>query len=242
MTPDFLLENNCIDIWICDSESLKNKDQFYFSLLSSEEKNRAERFKFEKHRLQFVAFHGFMRTVLSEYLHIDPVEIKYEKGEKGKPFLSQLSCKEMTLHFNLSHTHNIALLAVSKDKEVGIDIEHIDRNTDWKGVGQRFFTALEQNNLFSLHQNEQKLAFYKLWTRKEAYMKVLGTGLSLSPTEFTLTVPPESPTLVEHHSSKIKVDDKVEFKEVCLPEKLKQYCATVARAGSINDCRVYLFT
>ena len=146
------------------------------------------------------------------------------------------------IQFNLSHTQQVALLAVTLDKDVGIDIEHIDRKTDWKGICQRFFTKPEQEALFSLAESQQELAFYTLWTRKEAYMKVLGTGLSLSPTEFTLTVPPESPALVEHHSQKIEACNTVQFIDVLLPDTFDHYCATLASSSEIKSHRFFRFS
>ena len=232
IAPDFILQGNRIDIWSCESDALQGKQAEYFSLLSDEEKQRAQRFKFDIHRNQFIAFHGFMRMVLAQYLKIAPQEIIYSKGEKGKPFIDMPTNSISPIQFNLSHTQTVALLAVTLEKDVGIDIEHIDRKTDWKGICQRFFTEPEQKALFSLDKSQQEHAFYTLWTRKEAYMKVLGTGLSLSPTEFTLTVPPKAPALIEHHSNNIDACNTVQFMDVLLPETFKNFCATLAVSGA----------
>ena len=244
--PDFFqqptLESGRIDIWSCESESLHARQAHYFALLSQEEKQRAQRFKFDIHRNQFIAFHGFMRTVLADYLKISPQDIVYSKGEKGKPYIDMPLKNISPIQFNLSHTQNVALLAVTHDKEVGIDIEHIDRKTDWKGISQRFFRESEQNALFSLKESQQEHAFYSLWTRKEAYMKVLGTGLSLSPTEFTLTVPPDAPALIEHHDQKIKACNTVQFIDISLPETFNNFCATLASSGTIASHHFYQFS
>ena len=236
------LEENIIDIWLCQSDSVQDRTDYFMSALSSEEKARAERFKFDIHRNRFVLYHGFMREVLAKYLNVDPAAIEYKTGDKGKPSLSDSTCETQSLQFNLSHTQDNAMLAVTKKAEVGIDIEHIDRNTDWKGICQRFFTQPEQKALFSIETlEEQERAFYELWTRKEAYMKVLGTGLSLSPTEFTLTVPPEQPALVEHISTKYQHFDHVEFVRIDLPESCHTSCATLASSSPIRECHYYLF-
>ena len=205
------MKSNTIDIWICQFDTHQyNLDNFYLTL-SAEEKQRAKRYKFIEHKNHFIIFHGFMREILARYLQIKPIDIVYTKGDKGKPYLS--SQLNSSIQFNLSHTKDIALLAISNDSEVGVDIEHLDRKTDWQGIVKRFFTADEQQALFNLPEALQQQAFYELWTRKEAYMKVLGSGLSLSPTDFSLTVPPEKPALLQHHSEKFRTDKKISFKK-----------------------------
>ena len=180
-----------------------------------------------------------MRSVLAHYLSIDAQEINYDKGEQGKPFLSDSNTTQ--LQFNLSHTQDVAILAITKSNEVGIDIEHNDRKTDWKGIVKRFFTEPEQEALFSLPEIQQANAFFDLWTRKEAYMKVLGTGLSLSPTEFTLTVLPQEPALIKHHSTKFQPLEQLNFASIELPESLNSYSATLAVATESFKYKLYNF-
>lgn len=189
------------------------------------EKIRAERFKFDIHRNRFIASHGFMRTVLAKYLNIKANEIEYLQGEQGKPFLSN---DQDDLQFNLSHTQDFAILAVTRNATLGIDIESTDRKTDWQGICKRFFTLSEQEALFSLNEGQQAFAFFDLWTRKEAYMKVIGAGLSLSPLDFSLSVFPEKPVLIHHDSNKFSSPDEVVFSTINLPESLGSYCATLA--------------
>lgn len=238
--PDTLtLSDQIIDIWLCQLSDIEDRNAHYLSQLSLEEKNRAERFKFDIHRNRFIASHGFVRTVLAQYLSIQACTIDYKKGEQGKPFLSGSDSEH--LQFNLSHTQDLAILAVTRKTEVGIDIEYNDRKTDWKGICKRFFTIPEQDSLFALSDTQQEMAFFDLWTRKEAYMKVLGTGLSLSPTEFTLTVYPEKPALIQHHSLKFDSLEQVEFTSIDLPEQLGSYSATLAAASNI-ECSYYTFS
>ncbi|NOR51376.1 MAG: 4'-phosphopantetheinyl transferase superfamily protein, partial [Gammaproteobacteria bacterium] len=179
--------------------------------------------------------------VLAKYLTIEPALIQYRLGDRGKPSLKAAGYDSRALKFNLSHTQDITLLAVTSDTEVGIDIEYMDRKTDREAIGQRFFTAPEQRVLFSLAKEKQKRAFYQLWTRKEAYMKVLGSGLSLPPTAFTLTVPPQPPALVQHHSTKYQPFRPVEFATIELPDALNNYCATLAAESSIHESHCYQY-
>ena len=235
-SADYRLQDAQVDIWGCNGDDFQNESESYFLLLSDEEKLRAKRFKFEKHRQRFIIFHGFMRIILARYLNINPEKVQYNKGDNGKPYLL-----DSDLYFNLSHTQSMALLAVSKGTEVGIDIEFKERKTDWQGVGKRFFSDIEQQSLFSRDINQQENYFYSLWTRKEAYMKVLGTGLSLAPANFSLTVPPEPPALIEHYCTKIAPPESVSFMDVVLPEGLQSYCATLASNGVLDGYRYQHF-
>jgi len=234
------MKSNTIDIWICQFDTQQQKlDKFYLTL-SADEKQRAERYKFTEHKNHFIIFHGFMREVLARYLKIKPSDIEYTNGEKGKPYLS--SQLNSSIQFNLSHTKDIALLAISRDGDVGVDIEHLDRKTDWRGIVKRFFTEQEQIKLFALPKKYQRLAFFELWTRKEAYMKVLGTGLSLSPTEFSMSIPPQKPTLIKHHSEKYRSEKQIVFKNIELPAEFDHYCATIAADFPTNNINYYQFT
>jgi 4'-phosphopantetheinyl transferase len=240
LPPSFNLENNVIDVWICLLNNIQDRNYLFLAQLSADEITRARRFKFDIHRNRFIARHGFLRTVLASYLNIQAKEIEYLKGEQGKPYLS--ASNFTGLQFNLSHTQDIAILAVTKNNEVGIDIEYNDRKTDWEGICKRFFTIFEQDVLFSLAKEQQEIAFFELWTRKEAYMKVLGTGLSLSPTEFTLTVFPEKPALIQHHSTKFAPLEYVEFTSLEIPELIGSCSATLAVAAENSSCQFYQFT
>lgn len=240
--PDFKLQRGIVDIWLCQADTVKDKFDYFRSLLSVEEQARAQRFKLEIHRNRFIMSHGFKRSVLAKYLSIEPAHIQFQSGEKGKPSLIAVDDDQQDIKFNLSHTQDITLLALSRDTELGIDIEYMDRKTEWAEICQRFFTDPEQQALFKLDKEKQKSAFYQLWTRKEAYMKVLGSGLSLPPTAFTLTVPPQFPALIKHHSEKYLPTKQIEFIDIELPETLNDYRATLAAEDSIHEYCCYQYT
>ncbi len=240
--PDFKLQQGVVDIWLCKAETVKDKFGYFSTLLSAEEQARAQRFKLDIHRNRFIMSHGFKRSVLAKYLFIEPAHIQFQSGDKGKPSLVAAEDNQQDIKFNLSHTQDITLLAVSRGTELGIDIEYMDRKTEWAEICQRFYTEPEKQALFALAKENQKSAFYQLWTRKEAYMKVLGSGLSLPPTGFTLTVPPQSPALIEHHSKKYQPSVQIEFVDIELPDVLDDYRATLAAELSIRDYRCYQYT
>jgi 4'-phosphopantetheinyl transferase len=147
------------------------------SLLSAEEKERAFKFKFERDRRRHIVSHAALRSVLSTYLDLPPGSLKFAAGPNGKPKLAPIPGEEL-VQFNLSHANEVALIAVAREKEVGVDVEWIDRNTPFREIAGRFFSAQEVGALDALPTHLQKIAFFKCWTSKEAFLKAKGTGLS----------------------------------------------------------------
>ncbi|MCW8924107.1 MAG: 4'-phosphopantetheinyl transferase superfamily protein, partial [Gammaproteobacteria bacterium] len=229
-------------IWLCQIDAVQERLGYFSSLLSTEEQARAQRFKFEIHRNRFIISHGFMRSVLARYLNIEPVRILYLYGDRGKPSLISFDCDSLGLKFNMSHTQDITLLAVTRNAELGIDVEFIDQESDWKNIAHQFFTQSEQQSLFSLAKEKQRKAFYQLWTRKEAYMKMLGDGLYLPSTAFSLTVPPQSPGLIRNPLTKDQSSMQVEFINIDLPIVLSNYCATLVAESSSCECHYYQYS
>lgn len=151
------------------------------AVLSAPERERADKFAFPHLRERYVVAHAIMRQLLGGYLRVDPASFVYEIAERGKP-----SLPGKPLHFNLSHANEHGLLAVTKAGEVGVDIESIDRKLDRTGIAERFFSRAEADELASLSPELQPEAFCNLWTRKEAWLKATGAGISegLNQVEF----------------------------------------------------------
>jgi 4'-phosphopantetheinyl transferase len=145
------------------------KDNNYIDLLDDDEKNRAEKFRFSHHQTRFVAAHGSMRKIFIHYLQDNPVILQMPHG---KPFLKDYP----HIQFNLSHSKNKALLALTLDVPLGIDLEYMRKNPDMMGIAKRFFSAAEAASL--QHSPNMRTLFYQLWTRKEAYLKLKGVGIS----------------------------------------------------------------
>ncbi len=229
------LESQDIHIWLNYLNVHEARIKHLYPLLSTEEKERSERFKFYKHRKAFIASHGFMHTVLSYYLDTPANEITFSQTEHGKPFISEPQNKH-DIQFNLSHSNNMAILAICKKKSdnnqsdkkqsVGIDIEYAERKADWLGLSKRFFTADEQQQFFQLDENIQKETFFKIWTRKEAHMKVTGLGLSLAPTQFEISIPPADAAFIKN----LKTPDNQFYKmqDIQIPDMFKDYYACLS--------------
>ena len=238
----FTLKDSTTHIWLTDLDVPEARLRYLYPLLSAKEKERAERFKFFRHKRLFIASHGFMRSVLAQYLNLPPEAITSIETEHGKPVLDPALFAKTGVHFNLSHSGTLALLAISMDCEVGIDIEYVDRKNRWEKIIKRFFTLSEQADIFDLPEDQQKKAFFQTWTRKEAYMKALGHGLSLAPDTFTLTIPPRAPALVSHDTDKYPAPDIVRFADIEIPDSFGPYAATFSILSDNNDARYFVFS
>jgi len=145
-------------------------------ILSSLELERARRFRFDLHRNRFVAGRGFMRTLLGRYLQTEPAKLEFSYNPHGKPFLSGAFAKS-GLNFNLAHSENLALLAITRVGTVGVDVERIRPLTDADQIVANFFSARESAAFHNLPIEQKLAAFFNLWTRKEAWLKATGEGI-----------------------------------------------------------------
>ena len=236
--PDLKLDDGTIHIWLSYLNLHEARLKHLYPLLSTEEKERSERFKFFKHRKLFIASHGFMRSVLSLYLDTPAELIEFSLKEQGKPRLI-LNDGQADIRFNLSHSNNLALLAIRESHEVGIDVEFMEKKLEWKKIIKRFFTEAEQKALFVLPEDQQRSAFFEVWTRKEAHMKVTGQGLYLSPSKFTVSVPPEPARFIEQLNT--ENNHNWYMQDISLPETFKDYTACLSTATQFNSVTHYVF-
>ncbi len=158
--------------------------------LAADERQRAERFHFEKDRRHFVAGRGLLRTILGHYLGRDPGSLQFAYNPQGKPMLVG---EGGSLCFNLAHSHGLALFAVSRGRELGVDLERIRPEFAGEQVARRFFSPREVAALRSLGGERRHEAFFVCWTRKEAYLKATGKGLSLPLDCFDVSLLPGEP-------------------------------------------------
>jgi 4'-phosphopantetheinyl transferase len=155
--------------------------------LEEQELDRASRFHFEKHRRHFTAGRGVLRQLLSQYLGTKPEQLRLSYGAYGKPALNG-EHKDSRLRFNMSHSHEVALFAFAEDRELGVDVEHVRTDFASEEVARRFFSRREVETFNALPRHDQVAAFFKCWTRKEAFIKVIGKGLSQPLDKFDVTL------------------------------------------------------
>ena len=161
--------------------------------LAEDEIRRADRFHFEKDRRHFIAGRGTLRILLAAYLARQPQEICFAYGNYGKPLLATENGGN-DLRFNLTHSHGLALLALTRGRDIGVDVERIrDMERDGEPLAERFFSPCESAALRSLSPELRREAFFRCWTRKEAYIKAHGQGLSLPLDQFDVSLHPDEP-------------------------------------------------
>ena len=153
-------------------------------LLSSDEQERARRFRVERPRNEFVLTRGTLRSLLAQYLGGAPQEVRFRYAVQGKPALEG----ESGLSFNVSHTNGLALMAFVKQRAIGVDVENVARETEAERLAERFFSERERQALRPLGGDELQAAFFRCWTRKEAYIKAKGDGLSLPLHQFDVSI------------------------------------------------------
>ncbi|MES1987884.1 MAG: 4'-phosphopantetheinyl transferase superfamily protein [Pseudomonadota bacterium] len=175
-TPVFKLPPETIHVWRASLDIGDAEYDQHFDLLDENEKWRAKRFVFEHHKRHFVAGRSTLRQILGRYLNIDPKDLQFTYGKHGKPTV--LSEQADPFHFNMSHSQAIALYAVGGPLSLGVDVEVIRPSVDSLGIAKRFFTAREWQTLERLTEPHKTQAFYNAWTRKEAFLKALGQGLT----------------------------------------------------------------
>ncbi|MDX1378156.1 MAG: 4'-phosphopantetheinyl transferase superfamily protein [Anaerolineales bacterium] len=190
LPPDELILNiNQVDIWLVSTKASLDTVQQAESSLSADETQRAAKFRFEKDRIRFVISHVALRDVLSRYLHIEPREISFTVGEYGRPSVGSIQ----NLDFNLSHSGDYALIAIARGRKVGVDVECFRDELEIEKIARRFFSQNENDELMSLPPDQQQIGFFNCWTRKEAYIKAHGLGLSLPLDGFDVSLSPNEP-------------------------------------------------
>jgi len=159
--------------------------------LSAGERARADRFRLPEHRERFVVAHGGLRDILSRYLDIPADQLTFVTNDYGKPALA--APDHTRLQFNLSHSGALILLAVTCDRPVGIDVEQIIPPDNFSRLVEQFFSTNENAAFRALPESKRAAAFFAGWTRKEAYVKALGMGVSLPLDQFDVTMDPDAP-------------------------------------------------
>jgi len=172
------IDSHTAHIWILDLASISARPDLlesYRALLSREEADRLQRFAFSKLQHHYLATRALLRTSLSHYADISPVQWRFAQDKNGKPYLLN---SPIPLSFNLSHTGERAVLAVTLGNRIGVDIEQLSRKRDWMGIAEHYFHQREVDALLALPEPQQAQHFFRLWTLKEAYLKARGTGIA----------------------------------------------------------------
>jgi 4'-phosphopantetheinyl transferase len=184
-----------LHIWKADMNSSGVYD---VQSLGQDEIARARRFRFEADRMMFIFSHYLLRQILAGYVKMPPQEIAYSYTKFGKPFLTQKDQQE-GIEFNLSHSGDIVLIAVTRSVPLGVDVEKIQPIPDMEQIAKKFFSPGEQEDLSRLSGPEKVTAYYKCWTRKEAVIKACGEGLSMPLDSFQVSLLPGKAARLVHN-------------------------------------------
>jgi 4'-phosphopantetheinyl transferase len=179
-----------IEHWTVPLEGGAEVETAAHRLLSAEERERAARFYFARDRRRYVIAHAAMRVLLAAYTGSDASALRFATTGRSKPVLAAPALP-LPLHFNLSHSGELALLAVTTDTELGVDVEVLRPIGERDALARRFFAPDEARALSRIVPAQRDLAFFLCWTRKEAYVKAIGEGLHLPLDRFAVTLDPD---------------------------------------------------
>jgi 4'-phosphopantetheinyl transferase len=194
MREQHKLHGRVIEIWILPTETSDPARAKFERLLAPEEKVRAERFRFDRLRNSFITTRGALRCLLGSYLSVPPASLEFHYGSKGKPTLAPA----MEIDFNATHSGDFAAFAFTLGCQIGIDLEHIHPLAEMQDIAGRFFCPDETAELASLPPDDREAAFFRCWTRKEAYIKAIGDGLSAPLDAFRVTLLSNEPARFVH--------------------------------------------
>ncbi|PYX86503.1 MAG: phosphopantetheine-protein transferase [Acidobacteria bacterium] len=178
------LSNDEVQVWTLSHTMEQNMLRDLKRLLSGDELERAARFRFQQDHDRFVASRSILRSLLAGYLATDPSSLRFRYAEKGKPDLPS----SPELQFNVAHSGEIILWAFARERRVGIDVEEIRTDFSTQEIAERFFSPAERQALCSLAASRRHQAFFHCWTRKEAFVKATGDGLSLPLDQFDVAL------------------------------------------------------
>lgn len=188
-TQEWPLEEAEVHVWRASLPVPPAELARYRDLLDPEERARTDRFRFPRHRDRFLAARATLRLILARYTMENPAGLRFEYGPHGKPSLAG----EHELRFNMSHSGDLALYAVARAREVGVDLERHRDDVECDQIAHRFFSPAEVAALLALPAEVRRPAFFRCWSRKEAYIKALGTGLALPLDQFDVSLAPGEP-------------------------------------------------
>ncbi len=192
VADDFVLLDVDVHVWQADLDRPPEEMKTLSASLSADEMDRARRFHFNADRNRFMAARGILRCLLGSYLRVEPLELEFGYGGKGKPGLS-CPWAASGLSFNLAHSRQLGIFAFALNRQVGIDIECFREITDIEAIAETNFHIRERAALQTIQAGARRAAFFRCWTRKEAFIKAIGQGLSQPLDRFDVSAMPGAP-------------------------------------------------
>jgi len=232
-----------VHLWAVKIEPDDTVAAAFRPLLSADEVSRAIRFKFGHLSNAYTICRGAVRFLLGRYLNVEPSSIKLHYKAKGKPVIASPT----RLDFNLSHTDGMMVCGLTRACDIGVDVERLRPLSDIQTLANEFFCPEEADELLSLAEDQRISAFYRCWTRKEAYIKAVGEGLSTPLHSFRVTINPTEAARFVHIHRDANLARSWRLSEIELgdpyiaalaypgPERVIRLCATVNPLDLLND-------
>jgi 4'-phosphopantetheinyl transferase len=192
----FELQPGEVHVWVAELDAPASALDVYRSLLAADERERAERLRFEHLRVRFVTGRGILRQLLGRYLGLAPEQLAFHYGPYGKPALAAAEFAPAAappLAFNLAQSHNVAVYSLALAPCIGVDVEQMREVHERDQIAERFFSPRERRALAALPVDQRDEAFFLCWTRKEAYLKALGAGITYPLDRFSVSLTPGQP-------------------------------------------------
>lgn len=229
----YVVSHGEVHVWRMNLEPSSEVEKAFRAVLSPDEISRADRFIRREHQLRFATGRGVLRYLLGSYCSLEPKEIRFSYNEFGKPFLTDAT---HDIHFNVSNSKAIGVVAVTPGRSIGVDIEQHRDRLELEKVARRYFSPYEVEALFSLDPTQQKTAFYRCWSSKEAFMKVCGKGLSLGLNRFDVEVSLALPPRVRNVPQELGGIDRWEMTSLPMGDTV---AGVLALEGKIENVILY---
>jgi len=225
-----------VHVWRVPLDLDADRVRDYANVLSHEEQARADRYRIESKRTEFIVTRGLLRRAIACMLQTDDTEtyargLTFLFGAHGKPSIAQ-PASAATIRCNVSHTRGLALVAVTRGLDVGIDVEHVGRVKDYLALGRRYFSETEYAELAGLPDGQQQRAFFRCWTRKEAYLKAIGSGITLGLDQFDVSLAPNEPAQLRQ--TRHDPDEVKRWSMMDVPLGDREYVGAMVVAGDVD--------
>lgn len=230
-----------VHVWMANLDAPPTQVVAYERLLNPDEHERAARLRLEHLRVRFVTGRGILRRLLGNYLQKAPEQVAFTYGPHGKPFLT-MAKGAAPFAFNLAHSQNVAVYAFALADRIGVDIEQMREVIERDQIAERFFSLRERRMLAALPAQQREEAFFLCWTRKEAYLKALGAGITLPLDQFSVSLTPGAPAALLETALTDPGNESGGAPWTLLSFiPAPQHCAAVAIEGSdwLLHCRQY---
>lgn len=229
------INEKSVHLWCVSLDCFSTYHPDLLQCLSPVEKERATRFRFERDRKRYEISHGALRIILGSYLRRAPQSVRFEICDTGKPELLVVSGDPL-IKFNMSHSGEVMILGVTKNRRIGVDVEMISHRIDIIQIAEHYFTAAEAAEIRETPAGKQRERFFTHWTCKEAYLKAIGSGLagglqsfSLSEKDYLWTISSKSDNSSRH----------LDYWTIRSMTLMDGYAAAVAIEGTGLDIRLF---